>query len=337
MQSILTPLGWLYGLGASLRRRAHARGVLGTERLRSPVISVGGLSLGGSMKTPVVQALARAIMARGQSVGILGHGYRGLKTDPCLVSDGTHLLETAASVGDETFLLARELRGCPVAAGRDKVAAGRLLEERFGKRIILVDSGFQHLRLFRDLDIVCVTERDLADRVVPAGLLRESPRALGRADLVLTDRRSEGPRIGALRARRPGDVFSLVRTDFAFSRVEAPDNRVEPPARAYAFCGLGWPERFVKDLSARGSSVVGHRFFRDHHPYGTRDLREVAEAAARSGADAVVTTGKDAVRIQGWPGPLPLLVLTARLEIERLPEILKRMDRVVLARIKAGR
>ncbi len=93
----------------------------------------------------------------------------------------------------------------------------------------------------------------------------------------------------------------------------------------------------MKDLSARGSSVVGHRFFRDHHPYGTRDLREVAEAAARSGADAVVTTGKDAVRIQGWPGPLPLLVLTARLEIERLPEILKRMDRVVLARIKAGR
>jgi tetraacyldisaccharide 4'-kinase len=300
------------------------------------VISVGGLSLGGSMKTPVVQALARAMVARGQSVSILGHGYRGLNTDPRLISDGTQLLETAASAGDEAFLLSQELRGCPVAVGRDKVAAGRLLEERFGKRIILVDSGFQHLRLFRDLDIVCVTERDLADRVVPAGLLRESSRALTRADLVFTDRRSEGPRIGALRAQRAADVFSLVRTDFAFSPVGAPENKAEPPARAYAFCGLGWPERFVKDLSARGSSVVGHRFFRDHHPYDARDLRDVAEAAVRSGAGAVVTTGKDAVRIQGWPGPLPLLVLTARLEIERLPEVLKRIDRAVLARIKAG-
>jgi tetraacyldisaccharide 4'-kinase len=334
--SILAPLGWLYGLGASLRRAAYARGLLKTERLRSPVISVGGLAMGGSMKTPAVIELAHALASRGPRVGVLGHGYRGADAAPRVVSDGERPLESVDTVGDEALLLAHELPGCPIVVGRDKVAAGRLLEERFGKCIVLVDSGFQHRRLFRDLDVVCVTENDLAARVVPAGMLRESPRALRSADVIFTDRETDGPRVATLRARRPNDVFSLARADFGFFPLEGTGVEVDVPARAFVFCGIGSPQRLVKDVAGRGVTVVGQRFFRDHHPFSETELKEVADAALKAGAAAVVTTAKDAVRIQAWPFPKPLLVLSARLDIEGLPAVLKRIDRVILSRIKAG-
>jgi tetraacyldisaccharide 4'-kinase len=334
--SILAPLGWLYGLGASLRRRAYARGLLKSERLSSPVISVGGLAMGGSMKTPTVIELAHALSARGPKVGVLGHGYRGADASPRVVSDGQRPLETVASVGDEALLLAHELPGCPIVVGRDKVAAGRLLEERFGKRIVLVDSGFQHRRLFRDLDIVCVTESDLGARVMPAGMLRESPRALRFADLIFTDRETDGRRVAMLRARRPNDVFSLARADFGFFPLEGTGVEVDPPEKAFVLSGIGWPERFAGDVAACGVAVVGQRSFRDHHAFTEGELTEVAATAQKAGAGAVVTTAKDAIRIRAWPGSLPLLVLAARLDIERLPVVLKRIDNVILARIKAG-
>lgn len=306
------------------------------ERLRSPVISVGGLAMGGSMKTPTVVELARAIRARGPTVCVLGHGYRGQGGPPRLVSNGETPLECAETVGDEAMLLAYELPGCPVAVGSDKVAAGRFLEARFGKRIMLVDSGFQHLRLFRDLDIVCVSEADLGERVLPAGMLREPPRALRSADLIFTDRETDGGRVARLRAERPADVFSVARADFGFFSFEGTGLEVDPPRKAFSFCGIGNPERFAKDLASGGVALVGQRTFRDHHRFSTKELREMASSAETAGADAVVTTAKDAVRINLWPGPLPLMVLSARLSIENLPAVLKRIDRVILARIKAG-
>lgn len=335
--SILAPLGWVYGLLAAVRRGAYRREMLPRWRLSSPVISVGGLAMGGSMKTPVVVEIARALRERGPAVGVLGHGYRGRDGKPRLVSDGAKPLETAETAGDEAMLLAHELPGCPVAVGKDKVAAARLLEERFGRLIIVVDSGFQHQRLFRDLDIVCVSEVELGGRVLPAGILREFPRALKAADLIFTDRITDGPLVARLRARRPKDVYSMERKDFGFFPFEGGGPEMEAPARAYVLCGIGRPERFLKDVASRGVTLTGQRRFRDHHPYSAQDLKDVVAAAEKTGASAVVTTSKDAVRIDQWPGPLPLMVLSARLEIESFPAILKRIDQIVLARIKAGK
>lgn len=334
--SVLAPLGWLYGFGTSVRRAMYARGLLRAERLQSPVISVGGISMGGSMKTPAVIELARALAARGPAVGVIGHGYRARAASPRLVSDGAQPLESSTTAGDEAMVVAHELPGVPVAVGRSKVAAGRLIEERFGKRILVVDSGFQHLRLHRDLDIVCVSEDDLSSRVLPAGLLREPARALEAADIIFTDRESDGPRIARLREHRPRDVFSVARADFGFYPTEGDPVEVPPPASAFVFCAVGRPERVVSDIAARGVDVKGRRFFRDHHVFTESELREVAGAAVQSGAAVVVTTVKDAVRIPAWPGPVPLQILAARLDIERLPEVLKRIDHVILTRIKAG-
>jgi len=143
--------------------------------------------------------------------------------------------------------------------------------------------------------------------------------------------------VAKLKQMRPLDIFSLARTDFGFFPADGTGEEAEAPKKAFAFCGIGSPERFVNDLRARGVEVAGQRFFRDHHAYSKGDLRDLAKAAEAAGATASVTTTKDAVRIQAWPGPLPLLALAARLDIERLPQVLKRIDSVILARIKAGR
>ena len=334
---MLAPLGWLYGLGAAMRREAYARGVFRPGRLVSPVISVGGLAMGGSMKTSLVLEIARALQNRGGEVGIIGHGYRGRADAPRLVSDGDTLFETACSVGDEAVLVSTDLKRCPVVVGRNKYEAGRLLETKFGRRIVIVDGGFQHLDLARDLDIVCVSEEDLGQAVIPAGPLRERPGVLRLAGVVMTDRVSDGPRVAALRGQRPRDVFSIARADFQFYDMKDPSARVEAPARAFAFCGIGSPRRFLADLASQKVTVAGHRFFRDHHPFSDTDLRALAAAATQVNAPAVVTTAKDAVRVQEWPGQIPMLVMTARLDIDDPKRLLKRIDQAVLSRIKRDR
>ena len=334
---MLAPLGWLYGLGAAMRREAYARGAFRPGRLVSPVISVGGLAMGGSMKTSLVIEIARALQDRGGEVGIIGHGYRGRVAAARLVSDGHALLETAHSVGDEAVLLSTDLKQCPVVVGRNKYKAGRLLETKFGRRILIVDGGFQHLDLARDLDIVCVSENDLGEAVIPAGSLRERPDVLRLAGAVMTDRVTDGPRVAALRAQRPRDVFSLARADFRFHDAKSPSTKVEAPARAFAFCGIGSPQRFVADLASQKVTVAGHRFFRDHHPFSETDLRALAAAATQVNAPAVVTTAKDAVRVPEWPGQMPMLVMTARLDIDDPKRLLKKIDQAVLSRINRDR
>ena len=334
---MLAPLGWLYGRGAAARRQAYSRGVFRPGRLPSPVISVGALAMGGSMKTPLVAEITRALQARGGEVGIIGHGYRGRHSSVRVVSDGDTIFETVESVGDEAILLARDLAKCPIVVGRNKFEAGRVLEEEFGKRVLIVDGGFQHLDLARELDIVCVSEHDLGDSVVPAGALRETVHALSFAGAVMSDRATDGARVASLRAQRPRDVFSLARTDFRFHDARDPSIQVDPPAVAFALCGVGAPERFVKDLARQKIAIAGHRFFRDHHPFGDADLQALSIAARKANAPVAVTTAKDQLRVRNWPGSLPLLVMTARLDIENLKGLLKKIDQAVLTKLKGAR
>jgi lauroyl/myristoyl acyltransferase/tetraacyldisaccharide-1-P 4'-kinase len=290
---LLSPLGALFASAAEARVRLYRAGVLLQRRLRGPVISVGNLSVGGSGKTPVVARVAALLRDEGLPVAILSRGHGGrFRGEALVVSDGQSVLADAETAGDEPVMLARELPGVVVAVGRRRDRVGRAVEARFGTRVHVLDDGFQHLRLARDLDILCVDSADLVDRTLPAGRLRERPEAAARADLILM---SGGG------GDRDGRTLGLARRGLGFFDVGG-DPR-PAPARPLAFAAIARPERFFDDVGARG----GIRF-PDHHRFGPDDLRRISEQAAGAGADAIVTTAKDAVRLAGWSPPVPLLV-----------------------------
>jgi tetraacyldisaccharide 4'-kinase len=310
-------LGSLFGAGAALRERAYRHGLLPRARLSSPVISIGNLSVGGSGKTPVVARVCALLRDASVPVAVLSRGYGGSFRGPALVvGDGTSVLATAEEAGDEPVMLARELPGVVVAVGRRRDVVGRAIEARFGPRVFVLDDGFQHLRLFRDLDLVCLDVHDLDDRPLPAGRLREHPRALERADFVLLTRleaaderhlRTLEDRIGWERA------FRVRRRVVGFRQL---DGRPAPrPARPFLVAGIGRPERFRLDVESLGP-VAGTRFFADHHRYLPRDLRDVEAQAGTAGADVLVTTAKDAVRFPVELCSLPVFVLAVAAEIE---------------------
>jgi tetraacyldisaccharide 4'-kinase len=308
----LAPAGALYGGAAALRARLYGRGFLAQARLAGPVISVGNLSVGGSGKTPVVIRIAQLLMGAGLPVSILSRGYGGtFAGHVLLVADGSSVLADASQAGDEPVMMARSLPGAVVAVGPRRDAVGRAVEARFGPRVHVLDDGFQHLRLARDLDVVCLRPEDLDDHPLPAGRLRERPEALSRAGVVLVV--DEGGR----RLSLPFGTAAL----FRFSRrsegfVDRGGRLASAPSRPFLVSGIARPERFESDVRALVSGVSGAVRFRDHHAFTGREMTAVFERARAAGADAVVTTAKDVVRLPDVASPLPVLVLRIAAQIE---------------------
>ncbi len=323
----------LYELAVRGRLALHRRGLLRTHRLRAPVISVGNLTVGGTGKTPCVAFLARLLRAEGLEVAILSRGYRRESRGRVEVSDGREIRCTPAEAGDEPYLLARSCPGVRVIVDSDRYAAGRWLEERARVSVFLLDDGFQHLRLGRDLNLLLWdgTDRPAEARMVPFGRLREPLDDRGhervahaeRADAVIvtrTDERTDRAAIEAAVARygRPGtpvffaahDVTSLVR--LPGGELLAPDALAGRPVAA--FSGIARPDRFHQDLAQRGMQVRLRRDFEDHHRYSTEELRALIRDAASAGADALVTTEKDAANLpQEALADLPLPLHAARI------------------------
>ena len=310
-------LGRAFGALASLRVAAYRRGLLPRVRLAGPVVSVGNLGVGGSGKTPVVLRVAEILRDAGEPVAVLSRGYRGsFRGEALVVSDGSRVLAGAAEAGDEPVMLARALPGVVVAVGARRDAVGRAVEARFGRRVHVLDDGFQHLRLERDLDLVCLDARDLEDRPLPAGRLRERPSALDRADLVLITRLEAATEaeLAALEARL--GAGRTLRVGRRVTGWRALDGRPAPaPARAFLLAAIARPERFERDVAASGVAVAGRAFFRDHHRFRPGDLAAVTAQARAAGADAIATTAKDAVRLEGLDPGLPVVVLGIAAEL----------------------
>lgn len=297
---ILTAASFIYGTAAAWRRRWYAHDPARRRRLARTVVSVGNLRAGGSGKTPVVEHLARLLLARGERPAILTRGYRRAAAldGVTIVSDGLRVLAGVDSAGDEPLMLAHALPGVPVLVGADRYLSGRLAEQRLGATIHLLDDGFQHLALARDLDLLLVSEDDLADRVLPAGRLREPLEAAAVADaLLVTDASPES----AERLKRElgiGTAFH-VRRELGTPRWVGPG---EPLAAhvgdaVLAVAAVARPERFFKDLTTVGWHVVGTMVFPDHHPYTDADVERIARAARDRSAGLVLTTQKDGVRL----------------------------------------
>lgn len=313
----LAPLGAVFGAAAALRVGLYRRGLLRQRRLSGPVISVGNLSMGGSGKTPLVARVAEILRDAGEPVAVLSRGYGGsFRGEALIVGDGAAVLADASLAGDEPVMLARALRGVVVAVGPRRDLVGRAVEARFGRRVHVLDDGFQHLRLFRDLDLLCVGEADLEDRPLPAGRLRERASASARADVVCAWS-------AAAPASADGRTFRLSRRPLGFFDLDG--NTRPAPARPFLLSGIANPERFWSDVSAIAPRVAGHSAFRDHHRFTPDEIRDVVVEAQQRGADAIVTTAKDAVRLPGPVPDLPLLVFRIAAQIEDEPRFRERL------------
>jgi tetraacyldisaccharide 4'-kinase len=317
---ILGAASYIYGTAASWRRRRYHPRSGRQRRLARPVISVGNLTTGGSGKTPAVAYLARLLLECGERPSILTRGYarRRPSDGVTVVSDGVSVINGIDAAGDEPLMLARELPGVPVLVGADRYLSGRLAEARFDVTVHLLDDGFQHFALARDLDLLLVDVHDLDDRVIPAGRLRERLAAASVADAVLVT--ATAPIVGEEEpaALDPSDLGRALHVAFTFSvrrRIKEP-----PPgfrgAPVLAVAGVARPRRFFDDLTASGWSVAGTMAFPDHHLFSEADLRRIAAEARTTGAELIVTTVKDAVRFESceasalrlWPVPLTIAI-----------------------------
>ena len=268
------------------------------------MVSVGNLSAGGSGKTPFVILLGELLKTRGVKFDVLSRGYGRESRGVLLVDPGGF----AQQFGDEPLLIARKLQ-VPVIVGEDRFAAGRFAESRFGAQLHLLDDGFQHRALAREFDIVLVTPQDATDRLLPAGRLREPLRSLSRADAVV------------LSSGAAAESFPLERK--LVWRVRRGIRPQNVPPRPIVFCGIARPQNFVLQLRAANIDPVAEAFYRDHHAYSEKDVRELLELKDRSEAGGFVTTEKDAVNLGPYLSAFePLSVVPVRMELADAANVL---------------
>jgi tetraacyldisaccharide 4'-kinase len=301
-----------YAAGASLHRWVYDAGLRRRVRLDARVVSVGNLAVGGSAKTPIAAFLARELRARGRRVALLARGVGGRRSRELnVVSDGERLLATPADVGDEPCLLAASAPGVPVLAGVERVALGLRAIAAFGAELLVLDDGFQHHPLARDLDLVCLDARlGLGNGWgLPRGPLREPVRALRRAHALVLTRAApaDPPPPGADRLPRGVPQFRVGLAKLGLRPVaggeRAPLEKLRG-ARVGVLAAIARPDRFARDLTELGAEICARRVFADHHAYARADL------AGLDPALLWVTTAKDAIKIPpAWAEGAELAVL----------------------------
>ncbi len=295
---ILYFLSRVWSFGGRLKA---SRQLANRRTLRTPVISVGGITMGGSGKTPFVEMLARELQDQGLRAAVLTRGYRRLSREPLIVEAGSGA--SSAHTGDEAQILVRS--GCAhVGIGADRGAVGALLESKLHPDLFLLDDGFQHRKLARQLDIVLIDALDPfpGGAPFPLGFLREPLEALGRADAFVITRAQSGRRYEGIRSRlretnsrAPIWTATVEALYWVNERTKEQVLRLEGPVAA--FCGLGNPEAFWQTLQGIGIEPVWAREFGDHHRYSAKELLQLAEEASSQGASALVTTEKDLINL----------------------------------------
>lgn len=339
------PLAALYRGASVLRAALYRASSRRVERLSRPVVSVGNLTVGGTGKTPVTAWLARELIAAGFTPAILSRGYGGekpagyTKDRVLLVSDGVKIHLGPRWAGDEPYWLAWKLPGVPVLCHPDRARAGRWAEKNLATDVFLLDDGFQHLALHRDFNLLLLDGAAPFGngRVLPSGPLRESPQALARADAVLLTRCREtggGPAAEEIRRRAGGiPVFTSV---FAPTRLLQADGT---PAgalaefsgrRVVACAGIARPEQFFWMLEEAGLEVADRIAFADHQTYGDEEVRRIAGACRATGAEMVVATEKDLVKMQELKLDIPIRALEIELRLHQpglLPLLRSRITR----------
>ncbi|MBN2338085.1 MAG: tetraacyldisaccharide 4'-kinase [Acidobacteria bacterium] len=326
-----------YGLAVRLRNRAYSRGWVPRKHLPGPVISVGNLTLGGSGKTPLVAYLVQALLERQRRPAVLtrGYGRRGPR-GPRILPPGRTPDRPELDIGDEAALLRRRFPWIWMGVAADRHAAGSTIAAEAPDAVFVLDDGFQHRRLHRDLDILVVDpSRPLAEnRLFPLGTLREPFAELRRAHIVVVNAPPQSPEaVRALAAVRlvAGDIPVFHCIQRIGSLVPYPEWKTggasSPPACRVAFlaAALGNPGRFRGDIERLGIEVRGSAFFRDHHRLNPGDWARCLAGARRGAVDAIIVTEKDAVKISA-PPDFPLLVARQTVEFPEAAAFLEAVD-----------
>ena len=295
-QALLWPFSLLYGAGVRIRAWSYRVGILRRQNLNGVVISVGNLTVGGTGKTPFVVWLAERFAQTGKMTAVLCRGYRPLPQR----SRAGEAAQIAEGWNDETLLLQSRLdKRVRFGVGASRFDKGRELE-RIGVERFILDDGFQHLQLARDVDIVLVdaTNPFGGGHLLPAGRLREPLSGLRRADIVVITRSEHAPATEALIQGYTSAPIYCARTELlgveAYGDTGSPTQSETPAAKKFfAFCGIGNPPAFFDDLKRWGIQLAGRATFRDHHLYTERDVSELESRAIAAGADALLCTEKD--------------------------------------------
>jgi tetraacyldisaccharide 4'-kinase len=341
---IVLPLSAIYGAVTRARLAAYRLGLLSVSRLAAPVVSVGNITTGGTGKTPLVEWVCRTIDAvahegvrEGKKVCVLTRGYGRMNPKThVVVSNGTELRASQLKAGDEPYLLASNLLGvAAVISNPNRVAAGDWAMEKFHSEIFVLDDAFQHLRLFRDLDIVTIDATNpWGGGLLPRGRLREPLGGLSRADCVVITRTEQVEDIDSIREvvqRIAGEVPVLPSRMLTagFRRldgepIDIADLLAQPVG---AFCGVGNPASFFTHLRREGYQLEFTRTFPDHHNYKQSELDTLVGDAKARGAKSLLTTAKDATKLRSFNLGIPCCVLEIQISIdeeERLVDLIRK-------------
>ena len=319
MRKLLLPLSFVYGLGVIVRNWFFDKGIIKSKKVRVPVIAVGNLSAGGTGKTPFVELLIET-GSLSRPLAVVSRGYKRTSSGTVVVSDGRGTMASVEEAGDEPLQMAKKYNDLEVIVDENRVRGAEKAIE-LGARMIILDDGFQHRYLDRDLNIVLLTADELlkGDMLLPAGNMREPMSALKRADLIVITRCADLPEyeqvcmMGWERHLLPQETPTVgLKTILkAFRRLSS--SEIVPADGMYnksmvAFSGIGNPKSFEELLKKSGIKVVQHVMFLDHHWYTENDRNEIIKARNLAQAEFLVTTEKDAVRLKGLFDAEPVLV-----------------------------
>jgi tetraacyldisaccharide 4'-kinase len=299
---LLYPFSLLYGLIIILRNLFFDIGFFKTHKVKVPVISVGNLTAGGTGKTPIVEFFTDYLLRQNKKVGVVSRGYKRSTKGTLVVSDGKLLVQNASECGDEPYQIALKYPNATVIVDEDKYRSAKLATEKYGCDIILVDDGFQHRKLHRDLDIVVVdvTRHPFEENLLPAGLRREPLSALKRADAIIFSRWNEEIKFDY-------DVFASVPLNakvkfkpsklISFNTGETLQLDSAAGKKCTAFCGLGNPDSFTRTMRAMGLEIITNRVFNDHHLYKSKDINFINKEFLKNKSDLIITSEKDTMRL----------------------------------------
>jgi len=298
-------LSFIYGSLVAVRNFFYEANIISTKTLKCKIISIGNLTVGGSGKTPTVEYLSKLLQTKGHKVGILSRGYKRKSKSTVIVTDGINKPKSWEDVGDEPYLLAHKLENIPIVVGASKYKAGCMMIEKFQPDVILIDDGFQHLSLYRDLDIVLVNSKEIKSdhKLIPSGRLREPLSNLNRADLIIITKSNinqpSNYLINQIKSFNRPIIYNELQIVSLLQNGSNESNELNIIAnkKVYLFSALGDNESFRKIMEKTDAKVVGHSEYPDHYHYTLEDLNGIEQKAKKSNAECLITTEKDLVKI----------------------------------------